>query len=97
MPRSDALSGEILLYQRDDGQLALEVRLDDETVWVRQPQLVELFQSSKAISASTSAISLRTSSRSPSRTESLASTETRNTTVYTEIRACMLVCVGVGS
>lgn len=45
---SDASSSEILLYQRDDGRTAIEVRLDDETVWVTQAQLVELFQSSKA-------------------------------------------------
>jgi len=45
---SDAPSGEVLLYRRDDGHLAIEVRLEDETVWVTQAQLVELFQSSKA-------------------------------------------------
>jgi hypothetical protein len=45
---SDASSSEILLYQRDDGRTAIEVRLDGETVWVTQAQLVELFQSSKA-------------------------------------------------
>lgn len=44
----DASSSEILLYQRDDGRTAIEVRLDGETVWVTQAQLVELFQSSKA-------------------------------------------------
>lgn len=41
-------SSEILLYQREDGQPAIEVHLDDETVWVTQAQLVDLFQSSKA-------------------------------------------------
>ncbi len=41
-------SGEIILYQRDTGQSVIEVRLDGETVWVTQAQLVELFQSSKA-------------------------------------------------
>ena len=45
---SDEPSGEILLYQRDDGRPAIEVHLDDETVWVTQAQLVDLFQSSKA-------------------------------------------------
>jgi len=45
---TDASSSEILLYQRDDGRPAIEVRLDGETVWVTQAQLVELFQSSKA-------------------------------------------------
>ena len=41
-------NGEIILYQRDDGTPALEVRLDDDTVWVTQAQLVDLFRSSKA-------------------------------------------------
>lgn len=45
---SDASSSEILLYQRDDGRTAIEVRPDGETIWVTQAQLVELFQSSKA-------------------------------------------------
>jgi len=42
------VSGEIVLYQRDDGTPAVEVRLEDDTVWVTQAQLVDLFQSSKA-------------------------------------------------
>lgn len=45
---TDQPSGEIVLYQRDDSTPAIEVRLDGETVWVTQAQLVELFQSSKA-------------------------------------------------
>ena len=39
--------GEIILYQPDEA-VKLEVRLEDETVWLTQAQLVELFQSSKA-------------------------------------------------
>ena len=39
--------GEIILYQPDE-VVKLEVRLEDETVWLTQAQLVELFQSSKA-------------------------------------------------
>lgn len=39
--------GEIILYQ-PDGAVKLEVRLENETVWLTQAQLVELFQSSKA-------------------------------------------------
>lgn len=42
------MSGEIVLYQLDDGTPAIEVRLEDDTVWVTQAQLVDLFQSSKA-------------------------------------------------
>ena len=39
--------GEIILYHPDEA-VKLEVRLEDETVWLTQAQLVELFQSSKA-------------------------------------------------
>ena len=39
---------EMLIYQTEDGQTKVDVRIEDETVWLSQPQLVELFQSSKA-------------------------------------------------
>lgn len=39
--------GEIILYQ-PDSEVKLEVRLEEETVWLTQTQIVELFQSSKA-------------------------------------------------
>ena len=39
--------GEIILYQPDN-EVRLEVRIEDETVWLTQAQIVELFQSSKA-------------------------------------------------
>lgn len=38
---------EIILYQPDE-TVKLEVRIENETVWLTQAQLVELFQSSKA-------------------------------------------------
>ena len=40
-------NGEVILYNPDD-TIRLEVRMNDETVWLSQAQLVELFQSSKA-------------------------------------------------
>jgi hypothetical protein len=40
-------SNEIVLFQPDEA-VRLEVLLDDETVWLTQAQMVELFQSSKA-------------------------------------------------
>jgi hypothetical protein len=43
-----APGGELLLYQTEDGQTKIEVRLCDETVWLTQAQMVELFQSSKS-------------------------------------------------
>ena len=35
---------EILLYQTEDGQTRLEVRLQDESVWLTQKRMAELFQ-----------------------------------------------------
>jgi hypothetical protein len=35
---------EILLYQTEDGQTHLEVRLQEETVWLTQKRMAELFQ-----------------------------------------------------
>ena len=40
-------AGEVILYQRDDGAPALEVRLEEETVWLSQQQIAELFQTSR--------------------------------------------------
>lgn len=38
--------GEIILYQ-PDSEVKLEVRLDDETVWLTQAQMAQLFQTTK--------------------------------------------------
>jgi len=38
---------EILLYQTEDGQTKVEVRLENETVWLSQVQMAELFQTTK--------------------------------------------------
>jgi prophage maintenance system killer protein len=40
--------GEIIFYQSESGSAQIEVKLEDETVWLTQSQIVELFQSSKA-------------------------------------------------
>ena len=40
--------GEIAIYQSKDGQTKIDVRFEDETVWLTQAQLVELYQSSKS-------------------------------------------------
>jgi prophage maintenance system killer protein len=39
--------GEILLYKTEDGQTKLDVRLEDETVWLTQAQLAVLFTKTK--------------------------------------------------
>ena len=36
-------SGQIVLYQGDDGSPAISVRLEDDTVWLSQQQIAELF------------------------------------------------------
>jgi len=41
-------TGEILIYQNQEGNIKIDVRLEDETVWLTQAQLCELFQKSKA-------------------------------------------------
>jgi len=38
---------QVLLYQTSDGHTRLEVRLENETVWLSQSQMAELFQSTK--------------------------------------------------
>ena len=38
----------IIIYQTEDGTTKIETRLEDETVWLTQTQLCELFQKSKA-------------------------------------------------
>ena len=42
------MNSEILIYQNSDGNIKIDVRLDEETVWLTQAQLCELFQKSKA-------------------------------------------------
>ncbi len=42
------MNSEILLYQDRDGAIRVDVRLEDETVWLTQAQMCELFQKSKS-------------------------------------------------
>ena len=39
---------EIVIYQSEDGRTKVDVRFEDETVWLTQQQLVDLFQTSKS-------------------------------------------------
>jgi prophage maintenance system killer protein len=43
---NDAPGGEVLVYEAPDGGVRVEVRLDQETVWLTQRQMAELFDSS---------------------------------------------------
>ncbi|MFA6567337.1 MAG: hypothetical protein WCS96_03925 [Victivallales bacterium] len=35
--------GEVIVYQTEDGKVKLDVRLENETVWLTQPLMAELF------------------------------------------------------
>lgn len=41
------LNNQIIIYQTEDGQTQVDVRLENETVWLTQAQMVELFQTTK--------------------------------------------------
>lgn len=41
-------NSEIIIYQTEDGTTKINVRLDGNSVWLTQSDLVELFQSSKS-------------------------------------------------
>lgn len=43
----EEMQGEIVIYQTDDGDTKIDVRFVDETVWLTQQQMAELFQSSR--------------------------------------------------
>jgi len=45
---NESSKGEILLYQTDDGKVQIQVRLENEDVWLTQQQMAELFQSSRS-------------------------------------------------
>jgi hypothetical protein len=46
--KPDNNTSEIILYQAQDNQTILEVRFEDETIWLTQAQIVTLFSTSKA-------------------------------------------------
>lgn len=40
-------NGEIVIYQSEDGLTHIDVKLEDETIWLTQQQMAELFQTSR--------------------------------------------------
>ena len=38
---------EIIIYQTSDGLIKIDVRMEGETLWLTQAQMVELFQTTK--------------------------------------------------
>lgn len=39
--------GQLLVYKSEDGRVKIDVRLENETVWLTQQHMAELFQTSK--------------------------------------------------
>ena len=46
---SSEISSDFLLYQTEDGQTKIDVKIEGETVWLTQTQMVELFQRDKSV------------------------------------------------
>ena len=40
--------GQVILYQTPDGESKIEVRLENDTVWLSADQMAELFQRNKS-------------------------------------------------
>ena len=45
---SNIVGSEIIIYQTEDGHTKIDVKFEDETVWLTQTQLCELYQTSKS-------------------------------------------------
>ena len=40
-------NNEIIIYQSEDGQTQVDVRMENDTVWLTQAQMAELFQTDR--------------------------------------------------
>ncbi|MCX6841795.1 MAG: hypothetical protein NTX53_05895 [candidate division WOR-3 bacterium] len=47
LPERKVTGSEIVFYQSEDGRTKLDVRLEDQTVWLNQKQLTDLFAKAK--------------------------------------------------
>ncbi len=47
VPPPDPGKGQFLVYEAEDGQIKIDVRLEEETVWLNQQLMAELFQTTK--------------------------------------------------
>ena len=45
-PAPEPAQGEMLVYQTEDGRIRLDVRLENETIWMTQSDMAQLFQCS---------------------------------------------------
>ena len=46
---TNELDNKIIIYQSDDGKTQLDVTLENETVWLTQAQMAELFQKDRTV------------------------------------------------
>lgn len=46
---SSSPGGEVLVYEAADGSVRVDVRLEQETVWLTQAQIVELFRRDQSV------------------------------------------------
>ena len=44
---TDFPQGELLFYTSKDGKVKMEIRVEDETIWMSQQMMAELFQTTK--------------------------------------------------
>lgn len=47
--KTNELDNKIIIYQTDDGKTQLDVKLENETVWLTQAQMAELFQKDRTV------------------------------------------------
>ncbi len=44
-----SINSELIMYQTDDGQTRIDVKMEDETVWLSKAQMAELFQRDRSV------------------------------------------------
>jgi hypothetical protein len=63
--RGDEPGGEVIVYKSPDGQVQVDVRLEQETVWLTQRQMAELFGRERSVVAKHVANAYREGELSP--------------------------------
>lgn len=43
------MTNDIIIYQTEDGQTQIDVRMEHDTVWLTQAQMAELFQKDRTV------------------------------------------------
>jgi hypothetical protein len=46
---TNSATNDIVIYQTDDGQIQLDVKLEKDTVWLSQAQMAALFQKDRTV------------------------------------------------